>query len=98
MKASGESLLTVEHLPIYDMSIPSFTRSKIVCTIGPASEDEETLKAMVKSGMDVARINMSHGTPDENRLVFERLRKIGDTSIMIDLPGPKIRLGELDKA
>jgi pyruvate kinase len=98
MKASDESLLTIEHPPIYDMSIPPFTRSKIVCTIGPASEDKETLRAMVKSGMDVARINMSHGTLDENRLVFERLREIGDTSIMIDLPGPKIRLGELEKA
>jgi len=79
------------------MIIPPFTRSKIVCTIGPASEDEETLRAMVKAGMDVARINMSHGTPEEKRPVFERLREIGDTSIMIDLPGPKIRLGELDK-
>ncbi len=72
-------------------------RSKIVCTIGPASEDEETLRAMVKAGMDVARINMSHGTPAEKRPVFERLREIGDTSIIVDLPGPKIRLGELDK-
>lgn len=90
-------LLTCKHPPIYEMTIPPFTRSKIVCTIGPASEDEETLRAMVKAGMDVARINMSHGTPEEKRPVFERLREIGDTSIMIDLPGPKIRLGELDK-
>ena len=79
------------------MTIPPFTRSKIVCTIGPASEDEETLRAMVKAGMDVARINMSHGTPEEKKPVYERLREIGDTSIMVDLPGPKIRLGELDK-
>jgi len=90
-------LLTCKHPSIYEMIIPPFTRSKIVCTIGPASEDEETLRAMVKAGMDVARINMSHGTPEEKRPVFERLREIGDTSIMIDLPGPKIRLGELDK-
>jgi pyruvate kinase len=79
------------------MTIPPFTRSKIVCTIGPASDDVETLTAMVKAGMDVARINMSHGTPEEKKPVFERLREIGDTSIMVDLPGPKIRLGELDK-
>ena len=98
MKASGESLLTIEHPPIYEMSIPPFTRSKIVCTIGPASEDEKTLRAMVQSGMDVARINMSHGTTNEKRPVFERLREIGETSIMIDLPGPKIRIGELDRA
>jgi pyruvate kinase len=90
-------LLTCKHPPIYEMTIPSFTRSKIVCTIGPASEDMETLRAMVKAGMDVARINMSHGTPDEKKPVFARLREIGDTSIMVDLPGPKIRLGELDK-
>lgn len=46
--------------------------------------------------MDVARINMSLGEPEEHRAIFEALREIGGTSILVDLPGPKIRLGELD--
>ena len=78
------------------MSLRQFTRSKIVCTIGPACSDPETLQAMVASGMDVARINMSHGELVDHRTVFEVLREIGSTSILVDLPGPKIRLGELD--
>jgi pyruvate kinase len=78
------------------MSLPPFTRSKIVCTIGPASRSPGTLRAMIASGMDVARINMSHGEPEEHATVFDALREIGGTSILVDLPGPKIRLGELD--
>ena len=78
------------------MSLPQFTRSKIVCTIGPASRSSRTLRTMVASGMDVARINMSHGDAKEHRAVFKSLREIGGTSILVDLPGPKIRLGELD--
>jgi len=78
------------------MSLRRFTRSKIVCTIGPACRDPATLRAMVSTGMDVARINMSHGEPEEHRAVFEDIREIGGTSILVDLPGPKIRLGELD--
>ena len=78
------------------MSLRRFTRSKIVCTIGPACKEPATLRAMVASGMDVARINMSHGEPEEHRAVIEALREIGGTSLLVDLPGPKIRLGELD--
>ena len=78
------------------MSLRHFTRSKIVCTIGPACRDPRTLRAMTASGMDVARINMSHGEPEDHRAVIEALREIGGTSILVDLPGPKIRLGELD--
>jgi len=78
------------------MSLRQFTRSKIICTIGPACSDPATLRAMAATGMDVARINMSHGEPEEHRAVFEALREIGSTSILVDLPGPKIRLGELD--
>ncbi len=80
------------------MTLPQFTRSKIVCTIGPACRDHRTLRAMAASGMDVARINMSHGEQEEHQAVFETLRGIGGTSILVDLPGPKIRLGELDSS
>jgi pyruvate kinase len=78
------------------MSLQQFNRSKIVCTIGPASRGPNILRDMATSGMDVARINMSHGEIEEHRAVFEDLRMIKGISILIDLPGPKIRLGDLD--
>ncbi len=78
-----------------DLAFPGFIRSKIVCTIGPASNTPEILDKMINAGMDVARINMSHGSPDEHRPVIEHLREVGNCGILIDLPGPKIRLGEL---
>jgi len=77
------------------LAFPSFIRSKIVCTIGPASSSPEVLDKMLNAGMDVARINMSHGSPEDHRPVIEYLRKAGNCGILVDLPGPKIRLGEL---
>ena len=73
-----------------------FVRSKIVCTIGPASSTPETLGAMIEAGMDVARINLSHGDYETHRKVVETLRDLGGVSILIDLPGPKIRIGEVE--
>jgi pyruvate kinase len=73
-----------------------FVRSKIVCTIGPASDRPETLVAMVEAGMDVARINLSHGDQDYHRRIVETIEDIGNASILADLPGPKIRIGEVD--
>jgi len=71
-------------------------RSKIVCTIGPASKAPETLRAMVEAGMDVARLNLSHGEYGMHREVAEAIFALGGVSILIDLPGPKIRVGEVD--
>lgn len=70
-------------------------RSKIVCTIGPASKTPETLRAMIEAGMDVARINLSHGEYGAHREVVETLHDLGGVSILVDLPGPKIRVGEV---
>ncbi len=71
-------------------------RAKIVCTIGPASRDGKTLGLLVDAGMNVARMNFSHGNHGEHREVFERIRKISSTVAVIqDLQGPKIRVGEL---
>ncbi|MFX0206768.1 MAG: pyruvate kinase [Candidatus Hodarchaeota archaeon] len=68
--------------------------TKIVCTIGPVSQDEESLKQLVNAGMDVARLNFSHGTHEQHKEVFERIRKIApNIAILIDLCGPKIRTG-----
>ncbi len=75
-------------------------RTKIVATIGPASRDPETLVRMVDAGMDVARLNFSHGTVEEHAQTAKRVReaagRAGRTvAILQDLPGPKMRIGPL---
>lgn len=77
-------------------------RTKIVCTIGPASSAAGTLTKMVRAGMNVARLNMSHGTLGNHRLLISRVRavsrKLGEPiAILQDLQGPKIRVGLLPK-
>lgn len=77
------------------------TRTKIVCTIGSSSRDEETLRALVNAGMDVARINFSHGTKDEHAEDIATIRRIAQKedapiAIMADLQGPKLRIGAID--
>jgi pyruvate kinase len=79
------------------LAFPGFIRSKIVCTIGPASNSPEILDKMLNAGMDVARINMSHSSPKEHKPVINYLREVGNCGILVDLPGPKIRLGELSQ-
>ena len=73
--------------------------TKIVCTIGPRSQDEAVLLKLVEAGMDVARINMSHGSYEFHRKTIENVRKVSKTTgkfigILIDLQGPKIRTGK----
>ncbi|WP_372791407.1 pyruvate kinase [Paraconexibacter sp.] len=75
-------------------------RTKIVATIGPASRDPETLVRMVDAGMDVARLNFSHGSHDQHgetaRMVREASERAGrPVAILQDLPGPKLRIGVL---
>ncbi|MBD3408060.1 MAG: pyruvate kinase, partial [Candidatus Lokiarchaeota archaeon] len=72
------------------------TRSKIVCTIGPASRSEEVLAKMIDAGMDVARINMSHEDHKTAKETLETIRSVDETiAVLIDLQGPKIRIGEM---
>src|SRR2546430_11308144 len=75
-------------------------RTKIVATIGPASRDVETLERMVTAGMDVARLNFSHGTRETHAETAQRVRTAAEragrqVAILQDLPGPKLRIGEL---
>src|SRR5918912_3983376 len=75
-------------------------RTKIVATIGPASRDRDVLVRMVDAGMDVARLNFSHGTHEEHsetaRLVRDAAGRAGrPVAILQDLPGPKLRIGAL---
>jgi len=75
---------------------PDMTRSKIVCTIGPASRSKEVLTGMIEAGMDVARLNLSHDDHASAKETFERIRSIDNTlAIMFDLQGPKIRIGDM---
>ncbi|GAB3216443.1 pyruvate kinase [Kineococcus gypseus] len=73
-------------------------RAKIVCTLGPAVAGPERLRALVDAGMDVARMNLSHGSHDDHRANFEGVRAAAEATgrsvgILADLQGPKIRLG-----
>jgi pyruvate kinase len=73
-------------------------RTKIVATIGPASRDPQTLLRMVEAGMDVARLNYSHGTVEEHAETARRVREAAGqagraVAILQDLPGPKLRIG-----
>ena len=72
-------------------------RTKIVATLGPASDDKEVLKRMIRAGLDVARINFSHGNAKDQRMRVEALRAAAnesgrDVGVMGDLQGPKIRI------
>ena len=73
-------------------------RAKIVATLGPATSSYERILALAEAGMDVARLNLSHGSYSDHSAVYERVRRASDESgraigILVDLQGPKIRLG-----
>ena len=75
-------------------------RTKIVATIGPASRDPEVLVRMVEAGMDVARLNFSHGTAEQHAETASRVRQAAgragrQVAVLQDLPGPKLRIGPL---
>src|SRR5215210_3669958 len=75
-------------------------RTKIVATIGPASRDPEVLVRMVEAGMDVARLNFSHGTAEQHAETAQLVRAAAGragraVAILQDLPGPKLRIGQL---
>ncbi|MDN5933639.1 MAG: pyruvate kinase, partial [Pseudonocardia sp.] len=73
-------------------------RTKIVCTIGPATATPDRIRELVQEGMDVARLNFSHGSREDHERVYEMVRHSADAEgravgILADLQGPKIRLG-----
>ena len=81
------------------MRLPAH-KTKIVCTIGPASRSEDVLEQLILQGMNVARLNFAHGTVQGHREDIRRIRAVADRTersclIMADLPGPKIRIGKL---
>jgi pyruvate kinase len=77
-------------------------RTKIVCTIGPATAEESMIERLVAAGMDVARVNCSHGTPEELELLVRAVRNVETRldrplAILADLPGPKLRVSRLSE-
>ena len=78
----------------------SLKRTKIVCTIGPASSDKKILASLIHAGMNVARLNFSHGTHEDHAAIFRDVhavaKDIGESiAVLQDLQGPKVRVGEL---
>src|ERR1700749_5020326 len=76
-------------------------KAKIICTMGPASREEPTLGRLVEAGMDVARLNFSHGTHDDHRKALDAVRRAAERAgrpvgILLDLQGPKIRVGKIE--
>ena len=75
-------------------------RTKIVCTLGPAVDDDDALRDLVRAGMNVARFNFSHGTHDEHAIRIERLRRVAalesaPVALLLDTKGPEIRTGPM---
>ena len=78
------------------------SETKIICTIGPASSEEKVLLKLAKAGMNVARLNMSHGTHQAHENVIKTIRKLNakndlNIKILLDLEGYRIRIGKLDE-
>ena len=79
----------------------SYNRTKIIATVGPASSSKEKLMELVKAGVDVFRLNFSHGAHEDHQKVVNNINEINreygtHISILQDLQGPKIRIGEVE--
>ena len=77
-------------------------KTKIVCTIGPASESESILKELFLNGLNVCRLNFSHGTHEEHKARIDTIKKVREQlkmpiGIMLDTKGPEIRLGDFEE-
>ena len=76
-------------------------RTKIVATIGPSSSSYKTLKNLIINGVDVVRLNFSHGIREDHKKIIKNVRRISDelsvpVAILQDLQGPKIRVGNIE--
>ena len=75
-------------------------KTKIICTMGPGSNDKEVMRALIKSGMDIARFNFSHGSHEEHKGRMDQLKELREQekkpiAILLDTKGPEIRTGQL---
>ena len=81
--------------------INNIKKTKIVCTLGPVSENEETLRELIKNGLNVCRLNFSHGSHEEHKGRMDLVKKLREelnmpTAILLDTKGPEIRTGKFD--
>src|SRR5579883_2348065 len=84
----------------FAMTASSIRRTKIIFTLGPATESDEMLEAMIRGGADIIRLNMAHATHEWTRKVIRRVREASkraerEVAIMMDIKGPEIRTGDL---
>jgi pyruvate kinase len=82
------------------MPAPAFRRTKIIATLGPATESEEMLVKLIRAGVDVVRLNMAHARHDWTRMIIRRIRAAAlvagrEVAIMMDIKGPEIRTGDV---
>ena len=82
--------------------MPPSNKTKLVCTLGPASGSRDVVMNMMRAGMDVARLNLAHGDPDSHRRLIDNVREAAGAlgkhvAVMADLPGPKLRIGPLSR-
>ena len=101
MTAVAEAGLELRADPFHRAAGGEPRRAKIVATLGPASSDEGTFRALVRAGLDVARLNFSHGTQENKARLIEMVRRVAGEEqkpvcILADLQGPKIRTGKLE--
>lgn len=85
------------------MTAAYIPRTKIVCTLGPASATEDAVRGLIEAGMNVARLNFSHGTHDQHHETIAMVRRVADDmrlpiAIIGDLQGPRIRIGDIPEA
>ena len=76
-------------------------KTKIVCSLGPASADDSVVRDLILAGMNVARFNFSHGTHDSHQVLIERVRRVSGelgipVAILLDTKGPEIRTGMVE--
>ena len=84
------------------MPTNAMRNAKIVCTLGPASDDRETIRDLAEAGMTVARINASHGDRTDRRDLIDRIRQVDrevekPVATMLDLQGPEVRTAPIDE-
>ena len=82
-------------------SIAVGRRAKIVCTMGPSTQSEERIEALIEAGMNVARLNFSHGSHEDHGRMLEMIRRVAErmrqpVAVLQDLQGPKIRMGKFE--
>lgn len=77
-------------------------KTKIICTMGPAVDKEEVLISLIEKGMNVARLNFSHGTHEEHKVRVDRIKRLRSRldvliALLLDTKGPEIRTGRFEK-